>query len=513
MTHPRRRSAGRGMRAVRWVAVTVSVCALAACGPKPPPNVFLIVIDTLRADRVGWYGDDRKLTPFLDSLADGGTVFWNAYAQTSWTEPSVATIFTSRYLSQHNVIHIGSVLAPEEQTLAESLKESGYRTAAFSASPFVTRRNGLAQGFDQFQVLVPDLAEELAKARAEEINAACLRWVEQARSQYPGVPLFVYLHYMEPHLPYNPPPAVLEGLLRTRPQPEKRREWVARARDVLDHMATSLGALDADGLAGLEDLYDAEVMSLDLQLADLFGRLRAQGLLANAVVLITADHGEEFREHGRVGHGMTLYNEVTHVPLLVLTPQAHGRGDIREVVSHVDIAPMLLDYAGIAAPATFEGRSLRALLRPQHRFWRVLTPLQTLFVAPRHSASYSELFSMRPNRRRPTLHRRPRAFRPSAREAPSGHRRAVIMGARKLIVRADNQEESFDLAANPHEAPAPPLAQSEASVLHAMLNRFSTQLTRRRPEQVRPLDAETRERMRALGYGEPDPRTAHFPAF
>jgi len=485
------------MRYVGWLAGTLAVLALAACGPKVPPNVFLIVIDTLRADRVGWYGDQRGLTPFLDSLAEGGAVFWNAYAQSSWTMPSVATIFTSRYASEHNVIHMvkPSVLGIEERTLAESFKQHGYLTAGFSGTILVSAALGFANGFDQFFLVRPgDITTQLVKGRAEELDRACLAWVAQARKQHPGTPIFVYLHYMEPHTPYNPPPALLDRLVRARPHPEQRPQWIARAQGgVINIFVGGLDLLDTDALSGLQDLYDAEVASLDLQLTDLFGRLRKQGLLANAVVVITADHGEEFREHGRVGHGVSLYNELTHVPLLLLTPNSHSRADIHDVVSHVDIAPTLLDYAGIAAPPTFEGRSLRGLVRGRHGLWRLLTPLQELFASPRRSeqASYSELFPLN-------------ADKP---EEPDRHRRAVIVGDRKLIVHADGKEESFDLATNPHESPAAPLAESEASALRAAADRFSTRLAHKRaPEQTRPLDAETRERMRALGYLNP-----HFP--
>ena len=479
------------MRYVGWLAGTLAVLALAACSPKVPPNVFLIVVDALRADRVGWYGDQRGLTPFLDSLAEGGTVFWNAYAQSSWTMPSVATIFTSRYASEHNVIHMvkPSVLGLEEQTLAESFKQHGYLTVGFSGNIIVSAALGFAHGFDRFFLVRPgDPTTLLVKGRAEELDRACLTWVAQASKQHPGTPMFVYLHYMEPHTPYNPPPALLDRLVRARPHPEERPQWIARARDqVRNVFFGGLELLDTDGLSGLQDLYDAEVTSLDLQLTDLFSRLREHGLLANAVVVITADHGEEFREHGHVGHGLSLYNEVTHVPLVFLTPNSHSRADIHDVVSLVDIAPTLLDYAGVAAPPTFEGRSLRGLVRGRHGFWRLLTPLQELFASPRRSkqASFSELFPLYTDKA----------------EEPDQHRRAVIVGDRKLIVHADGKEESFDLATNPHESPAAPLAESEASALRAAADRFSTRLAQKRaPEQTRPLDAETRERMRALGY-------------
>jgi arylsulfatase A-like enzyme len=479
------------MRCVGWLAGTLAALVLAACSPKVPPNVFLIVIDAMRADRVGWYGDRRGLTPFLDSLAERGAVFWNAYAQSSWTMPSVATIFTSRYVSEHNVIHMvqPSVLGLDEQTLAESFKQHGYITAGFSGNILVSAAAGFAQGFDRFSLVRPgDLTDILVKGRAQELDRACLTWVAQARKEHPATPMFVYLHYMETHTPYDPPPALLDRLVRARPHPEERPQWITRARDqVRGGLFGGINALDTDALSGLQDLYDAEVTSLDLQLTDLFSRLRDHGLLANAVVVITADHGEEFQEHGHVGHGWSLYNVLTHVPLLILTSNSYSRDDIRDLVSLVDIAPTLLDYAGIAAPPTFEGRSLRGLIRRHHGFWRLVMHLQELFTSPRRSeqASYSELF--------PSYTDKP--------EEPDQHRRAVIVGDRKLIVHADGKEESFDLATNPQESPAAPLLESEASALRAALDRFSTQLAHKRaPEQTRPLDADTRERMRALGY-------------
>src|SRR5437867_580310 len=144
-----------GMRLVRrrplaWMLLG-SLGVLSACGPREYPNVLLIVIDTLRADRLGCYGNPRGLTPFLDSLAERGYVFRHAYAQANWTKPSVASILTSRFTSQHRVTQLGSVLPDTELTLPEVLRERGYRTAGFSANIQISRAAGYAQGFDEFQ--------------------------------------------------------------------------------------------------------------------------------------------------------------------------------------------------------------------------------------------------------------------------------------------------------------------------------------------------------------------------
>src|SRR5262249_8766554 len=201
----------------------------------------------------------------------------------------------------------------------------------------------------------------VAKARAARVNSEGLSWLD--KRAHPEQPFFLYLHYMEPHNPYEPETDYLDRVLAGRPRPD---------RAVVDTRMNmpNVGVFSDDMVQAVRDFYDAEVMSFDAQLRELFAGLAARGLLDRTVVALVADHGEEFREHGLMGHGQTLFDEVIHVPLLLLVPGHTHRTDVGALVSVVDLGPTLLDFAGIAAPPTFEGHSLRPLMGlPANRAW------------------------------------------------------------------------------------------------------------------------------------------------
>jgi len=175
------------------------VVLLVAMGPLPgcsssPPDVIIVLIDTLRYDRLGAYGSKRGLTPFLDSFAEQAYVFERAYAQSSWTNPSVASLFTSRYQWQHQLTELGSVLGPEEITLAELLGSHGYASAGFCANILVSHRSGFDQGFDLFRTMAE---RNFAKGRAAHVNHEALAWLdEHTAGEGSRAPVFLYLHYM-----------------------------------------------------------------------------------------------------------------------------------------------------------------------------------------------------------------------------------------------------------------------------------------------------------------------------
>src|SRR5581483_9381034 len=186
---------------MRGVFPLLSLALLAACRPTLPsrPNVVLIVVDTLRADALGSYGNRRGLTPFLDRWADQGTRFANAYAASSWTLPSVASLLTSRYPTQHRVTSFFAYLADDETTLAHVLHRHGWATAAFSANPALPRHLA-ASGFDTFPAYEP-----WRKLATPPLVRKSLLWVDRVRRETPGRPLFLYYQLMEPHAPYEPP--------------------------------------------------------------------------------------------------------------------------------------------------------------------------------------------------------------------------------------------------------------------------------------------------------------------
>ena len=359
----------------------LSVVALAAgCSRSRPPNILVIVVDTLRADHVDVDGNGRNLTPFLASLADQGTVFRNAYAQSSWTLPSVASLWTARYPSQHNVTTAASLLAAAEVTLAEVLHDRGYVTGGFSANTLVTKGRGFAQGFDRYDAYWEDRTDPprpLDKESADRVNQRALTWLDAHwRSGAPAAPVFLYLQYMEPHAPYFPPPEVMERVISRRADADSVRRTY---QDMLSAHPERWNGADPAALEVIRTAYDAEVESLDGHIRNLFTALAARGFLQHAIVVVTADHGEELHDHGELGHCRTLYDELIRVPLLVLDTTRHERHDVRDIVSLIDVAPTVLTLAGIPLPAAFEGHALS----PQRA-----TPPSAVADAP---VAYSEL--------------------------------------------------------------------------------------------------------------------------
>jgi arylsulfatase A-like enzyme len=441
----------------RSVLLLLGVLVACTRPPATPPNVVVVLVDTLRADRLGVYSGSRRLSPFLDSFAARATVFTHAYAASSWTNPSVASLFTSRFPSQHGVISFGARLDASELTIAEVLASHGYATGAFVANGLLVADNGFGQGFDTYRSYwVPG-----GKKRVEDLAPDVLAWVD-GLPKTPSRPVFLYLHYVEPHSPYSPPVAMLDRVLAGRPRPNP---GIAGARTLFDRGAP----MNATELRDLEDVYDAEVLSFDAALRETFAALEARHVLDDAIVVVTADHGDEFHDHGQVGHGQSLYNELIHVPLIVRYPHQSGSVRVEDTVSLVDVAPTLLDTAGIELPAAFEGNSLRT----------------SWFGSSRRATALSELISSKT----------------ATRLTP--HERAIVLGERKLIVGVGEEREEYDLARDPAETKRLEEPTPKTQTLLAALRAFETHLHPDRPAAAAtPVSPELRERMRALGYVE-----------
>lgn len=472
-------------------AAILALLALCSCAaPAAPPHLLLITIDTLRLDRLGCYGSTRGLTPFLDSLAERGYLFANGYAQSSWTNPAIASVLTSRYVSQHGVTAYESVVAAAEQTLPEILQAQGYYTGGFSGNLLIHAGAGFAQGFDKFEVVIgPEAVRPggAIKPRAEAITRAGLAWLDSLpRDGGERAPVFLFLHYMEPHPPLLPPRETIDLLLDRRGRAEVVRQ---SARAMLENPERweQIAPQSVVRASLVQDLYDAEIMHLDEQLRVLFAQLEDRGMLADTVVVITADHGEEFGDHGQFGHGKTLFNEVVHVPFLLLVPSTRAGAKPAAVVSHIDVAPTLADFAGIAPPASFEGQSLRRLLAGEGPIWRrALRRLLPGSPANGHAA-YSELIRNEDPARRATSKR---------------HERALVSGAYKLIVTAGGSQEAYDLNTDPAEKHPAAIAAQERAELQQSIARMAQRLQRNQlRERVGELDEQARERLRALGYG------------
>lgn len=437
-------------------------------------NVVLVVIDTLRADHLGCYGYARAQTPKLDALAARGARFTAARAASSWTLPSVASILTGRYPAEHGAERLVSVLSDDQVTIAETLAGAGYETAAFSANvSLVIPESGFAQGFERFDVLegtldpnrsadpvlVRDGTNRAAQAAsADSVTDAALRWL--GSRQHPERPYFLYVHYFDPHASYTPPAAYAE------------RFGVAADDPLLQHGQgfVTFGSKPpaAPELAKLVALYDAEIAFTDHEVGRLLDGL---GPAAETVVVVTADHGEEFGDHGGMLHGKTLFEEMLRVPLLVAGADLPAARVVDAPVSLVSIPATLAELAKVAkvAPAAgLAGRSLVPALRG--------TPEAPVTI-------FADL-------------------------APTGatHRAAAIDGAWKLILNRGFAAALFDLASDPGEHTS--LHQSNGERTMALQkalgehNKAGYKARAAAPPKERALDADRRERLRQLGYVE-----------
>jgi arylsulfatase A-like enzyme len=456
-------SGGRRLWRGAGCAAVALALLLAGCGGRSP-DVIVILADTLRADRLGPYGGPAGLTPFLDALAASGTVFTNAYSTTSWTNPAIASLFTSRYPSQHHVVRFDSRLPADEVTLAERLASERYRRVGFLGNFRLMAELGFAQGFDAwFPRMIRD------KVRARHLTQEAIRFYDQQLAPRPWSrwtrrPLLLYLHLMDPHAPYDPPPAAREAHVPVAPAGVSGAEANAKL------LAQRWGELSDDEVAYLAALYDAEIASMDAQLARLFRRLGRRGLLDNAIVVVTADHGEEFREHGWLTHGTALYQESVRVPIILTGPGVPAGRVVADDVSIVDIAPTLLELVGAAPEPRFEGRSLVGLMRAPADSRDVLLelePLGTSVEMRRHAAGL-----LRDG---------------VALLTPPGPTGAA---------------QAFDLRADPGETHPNPeaIAQEAASMSARLRQRRAALATRAGSAETAPIGAEMRERLRALGY-------------
>lgn len=299
-------------------------------------NLIIIVVDALRADHLGCYGYHRNTSSFVDSRAEEGVLFERALANSSFTRESIATLFTGRLPSSRGNVGWGAHPSADTENLGDLFRQAGYKTGFFSNSPML-KHTLFTRGFEQAMHLKPDrrlsgLGPNLSK-QAVEFARGC------------GDRKFMmYLHYHDPHGPYEPPP-----------------DYYLRFADTIYPAPVSYGRLRrrctrliregfGPGDPSFEDVlvrYDAETAHSDESIRLLFSGLEELGALDNTFVIITADHGEEFLEHGYVAHGWTLYTESLHIPLIFWAPKHLKPDRIGAYVSLVDLLPTVLELMDI----------------------------------------------------------------------------------------------------------------------------------------------------------------------
>jgi arylsulfatase A-like enzyme len=323
------------------------------------PVLILILVDTLRADHLHAYGYPRETSPFLDALAGRGVLFEQAVSAAPWTLPAAMSLMTGRLPSSHRVENDGMKLAASIPLLAETLRNAGYATSAVVSHLYVSRPFGFDRGFDRFDDfgLSKDYRFEAGlEPRAEKVTDRALDQVRSLKSR----PFFLFVHYFDPHWDYDPPPPFSNRFMTP------YSGSITGKYSSFSEFARPDRSLSQEDVQHLVDLYDGEIAYTDSQIGRFLKGLETEGVARRSVVVVVADHGEEFKEHHSLGHGRNLYDESIRIPLLLadLRTEAPARR-IAEQVRSIDLFPTLCDLAGIPAPRGIEGESLLPLTRAQ----------------------------------------------------------------------------------------------------------------------------------------------------
>ncbi len=327
------------------------------------PNIILISMDSLRADHLSCYGYRRKTSPNVDLLAREGTLFTRALSVTSWTLPAHLSMLTSLTPEALGVYGIHDRLDPERITLAEILQQNGYVTAGFVSAPFLYSYYGYNQGFDHYDDYTinfdPNKISESNHLAHGGITSPALtssirKWLRENHERR----FFLFLHYWDVHYDYIPPPPYDQMFDRTyqgtidgrnfnlNPEVKKGMKW----RDLSHIMA----------------LYDGEIAFTDFYIGKLIATLQELNVFDNSLIIFTADHGDEFLEHGGKGHRRTLYDEVLRVPFIIKFPASaeFQKGKISDSpASILDIMPTILNYVGLKVPIESDGQELLSSLQ------------------------------------------------------------------------------------------------------------------------------------------------------
>jgi arylsulfatase A-like enzyme len=469
-------------------ALTLAGCAgrgpespPAAPEPDRPPNIVVFLVDTLRADRLGVYGYDRRPTsPRLDALADEAVVFERAYSTSPWTLPTVASLATSTFLCEHGVVSDRQRIAEGRTTLAEQLAEHGYLTMGLYGNAYAGPSFGLDRGFELYT-----FSRKNDAAKVEPLLDV---------AEKDGRPFYLYIHNMEPHggerfrgppVPgFTPevPPELRQEMLEefnayrkltrvdfARSQPLGTTDTTEAQRRALDSMTARYAEHDV--------LYDASIRLADERFGSVVDLLRRRGVLDDTVLVFVSDHGEELGEHGGWQHDQSVYEELIHVPLVVRLPVgAAGGSRVADTVTLVDLAPTLVGRAGVAADGLgLRGRDLSPVIARQ---------------TPREPAAPAVV----------AVRRNEKKFYAPWKAERGDLNIALRDGDLKAIVNVEiGTVELYDLAADPEErSDLAGRRPDDAARLAAFAGDWLSRCSGTAGESS--LDDATVERLRALGY-------------
>jgi len=461
------RAVGGEVRVVAPGIVTLDGAAPTAT--RPIKNVIVYLIDTLRADKLQAVNPrSRVLTPGLARFVETAAVMAGAHTQENWTKPSVATLLSSLFPWQHQAITTEAVVPNDVELLPETLSARGFHTGAFIANGYVSDRFGFRQGWTSYRNYVREGRRNVAQYVAADV----LEWLDQRPQEKP---FFLYVHTIDPHVPYKPPRQFLEMYDAT---PYSGVVNFASDNELLEKIKAGRIPLNARDKVHLEALYDGEISYHDVHFNSILDGLARRNLADDTMVIIVADHGEEFWDHGSVGHGHSVYEELLHIPMIVRLPGTTATAlRVEDAVGLVDVMPTVLEALGQPLPNGLAGQSFLPLLRGETA------------DAPRTAVSgFMEGW------------------------------RTVVSGRYKLIHRTLERQMLYDLSRDPHEqtdlGPEHPIGVRYlrgmlGMALGAAEDAPAAAATGTAPRRARPqvheqetttIDPQTEAQLRALGY-------------
>lgn len=422
-------------------------------------NIVLISIDSLRADHLTCYGYERPTSPSIDRLAAEGILFERASSHAPWTLPSHVSLLTSLYPRSHQTSALDRSLPEAATTLASELKRAGYRTHAIVSGPFMRTSFGMARGFDGYDedLALGGHAASHEAITSDQIHRRLTRFLDQGSR-----PFFLFLHYWDVHYDYLPP-APYDEMFDPGYQGDLSPNGIMKNQRISREMSPR-------DLQHLVALYDGEIRWVDHHIGLLLDELKERGLAENTIIALTADHGDEFFEHGEKGHSHSLYEELLHVPLILRVPGESPRR-VHDRVQLIDVMPTLLELAGAPDPGRLQGRSLVPLLRGQ--------PLPPV-------ATYSETT---------------RATKLKTTRAGWSSAQAIYRDQYKLIHYPDGRypDELYDISRDPGESRSLSNNQAETR-LSLLLQEWRESTGEGIPEFTAGPDPETLEQLKQLGY-------------
>ena len=457
--------------------------ALGGCGRAQKPNVVLIVLDTLRGDRLSCMGYPRPTTPRIDALAAQGTLYTRAFTTCFWTLPSHASLFSGLHPIQAGATSETLHMPEDVVSVAEVLDDAGYRTVGFTCNSWVSKERGFAQGFREFvemwrsenQAGGETIERSLETIAVDKIES----WIASASSG--DEPFFLFTNLNGVHLPYRPAAAYASQFLRVGSDMERVRE-LANITSGWSHLVGETPLSEAD-YEILNDLYDGEVAWADALVGRVVDALSRAGVLDDTVVIVTSDHGEHLGEGGRIDHMSTMYDPALHIPLVIRYPRAFAPGSrVDGLVSLVDIAPTVVDLCGATdkAPAM---HAETASLASERR-----APLEFILAGNERPMTGIKLLQTKyPGYDWQAIDYRMRCLR-----AP----------AHKLVWNENRSVELYNLARDPAEANN--LAESQADMQRQMMavlaKAYEKMGSTKEHFMFESTDREALELLRSLGY-------------